>query len=142
MFNVLKDNNISLLWSYENKNFYPLGSTSGIYEGEMPWNGSVNVASNKSFVINLDSYKHSSCLISTFYESIDDVVLDYQISIGNFVMDENPYSATPVSVLYREGIYYVPFRINSITVNIQEVQDTYVSGSTATYDLTWSVLLL
>jgi hypothetical protein len=149
MFNVLKDNNIPLYWSYEDNNVYPLGSTCGTYSGILPWNAKIssNVGSNESFTIDLSSFKHSSCLISVFEENaLYSVELDYQVTITNLEMDQyaEPFGAGGAAnaSFYRDGLYYLPFRVNSITVNIQETTDAYTLGSGATYDIKWSVLLL
>ncbi len=147
MFNVLKDNNVPLYWSYEDNNLYPLGSTCGTYNGLLPWNGSTNTGSNESFTIDLSSFKHSSCLISVFEQNdLHQVELDYQAIITNLEMDQY---AEPFGVggaanasFYRDGLHYLPFRVNSITVNIQETTDAYTIGAGATYDIKWSVLLL
>jgi hypothetical protein len=149
MFNVLKDNNVPLYWSYEDNNLYPLGSTCGTYNGVLPWNGkaSNNTGSNESFTIDLSSFKHSSCLISVFEQNdLYQVELDYQAIITNLEMDQyteplGPPAGTLTS-LYREGLHYLPFRVNSITVNIQETTDAYAIGIGVTYDIKWSVLLL
>jgi hypothetical protein len=149
MFNVLKDNNVPLYWSYEDNNLYPLGSTCGTYNGLLPWNakGSNNTGSNESFTIDLSSFKHSSCLISVFEQNdLYQVELDYQAIITNLEMDQyteplGPPAGTLTS-LYREGLHYLPFRVNSITVNIQETTDAYAIGIGVTYDIKWSVLLL
>ena len=149
MFNVLKDNNVPLYWSYEDNNVYPLGSTCGTYSGILPWNAKIssNVGSNESFTIDLSSFKHSSCLISVFEQNdLYQVQLDYQAIISNFEMDQfaEPLggAASTTSAFYRDGLYYLPFRVNSITVNVQETSAAYTVGSGATYDIKWSVLLL
>jgi hypothetical protein len=86
-------------------------------------------------------------LISVFEQNdLHQVELDYQAIITNLEMDQytEPLGAAAgtLTSIYREGLHYLPFRVNSITVNIQETTDAYAIGTGATYDIKWSVLLL
>lgn len=140
MFTALSDNSLPLIWSYEDKQFYPLGCTSGIY------NGTYN-STNKSFSVNTTSYDHSSVLLALYVNNPDDLELDLQLSLQNLEIDEwnEPFGtpvgsvSTNVGSMYRPALLkYIPFRLNGFTINLQEPEPLL----TGDYSVQWSVLLL
>jgi len=136
MFTALTDNSLPLLWSYEDKQFHPLGCTSGTEE--FTYNGT-----NKSFNVDVSSYKHSSILLALYIDNPAGVEFDLQLSLQNLEIDE---WSEPLGVfvgtgagtaIYRPALLkYIPFRLNTFTINIQE------SSGPGSYDINWSVLLL
>jgi len=143
---MLKDTDIPSIWSYENKQAFPSGSTCGVYNGILPWNSkdSENTGASESFSINLSSYNHSACLVSVFEEnSLHEVGLDIKLSIPNFTNDDfTQAGSATLQPIFRMGLHYFPFRLNQLTIKIDEVTDDYGTGDGVTYDINWSVLLL
>lgn len=138
MFTALTDNSLPLLWSYEDKQFYPLGCTSGTEN--FTYNGT-----NKSFNVDVSSYKHSSILLAIDVSNPDELDLDLQLSLQNLEIDEwnEPLGvptgavSTNIGAIYRPALLkYIPFRLNTFTINIQE------SSGSGSYVVNWSVLLL
>jgi len=141
---MLKDTDIPSIWSYENKQAFPSGSTCGVYNGILPWNGSENTGASESFSINLSSYNHSACLVSVFEENtLYNVGLDIKLSIPSFTNDDfSQGGVTNLTPIFRSGLHYFPFRLNELTLKIDEVTDDYGVEVGVTYDINWSVLLL
>lgn len=143
---VLKDTDVSLIWSYENKQLFPSGSTCGVYTGLLPWNSKTaqNIGDTESFTIDLSSYNHSACLISIFEDnSLNNITMDIKILIPNLTNDDFSQAPSPITgPIFRSGLHYFPFRLNEATIKIDEQSDDYGTGAGVTYNVNWSVLLL
>jgi len=142
---ILKDTDVSLIWSYENKQLFPSGSTCGVYNGLLPWNSknAENTGANESFTIDLSSYNHSACLISIFEDNSVGVAMDVKLSISNFTNDDfQQFFSSGIAPIFRSGLHYFPFRLNEATIKIDEISDDYGTGAGVTYNVNWSVLLL
>lgn len=140
MFTALSDNSLPLIWSYEDKQFYPLGCTSGVYTATYN-------STNKSFSVNTTSYDHSSVLLALYVDNPSGLDLDLQLSLQNLEIDEwyEPLgisvgpAAINIGSMYRPALLkYIPFRLNGFTINLQE-PDPLLTGE---YSVEWSVLLL
>lgn len=143
---MLKDTDVSLIWSYENKQLFPSGSTCGVYNGLLPWNSKdgENTGSNESLTIDLSSYNHSACLISIFDDNtLNNISLDIKLSIANLTNDDFTQAGSGIiGPIFRLGLHYFPFRLNQATIKIDEISDDYGTGAGVTYNVNWSVLLL